>query len=182
MAAFLYRKANAPHGIGPVYAVSEVGATELLAVFWFLDDSEKAGLSSHSPLKSADFSKDLQEAEQGISPILDKTVGQMEEYFRGERKKFSVDFSLYGTEFQQAAWRVLINIPYGETISYKTQADRTGGPEKARAVGMANRLNALPVIVPCHRVIGSDGSLTGFAGKKGLGIKQLLLDLEQNFQ
>lgn len=99
---------------------------------------------------------------------------QLGEYFAGGRRAFSIALAPEGSDFQQSVWRALLEIPYGETISYGELARRTGSVP--RAVGAANGANPLPVIVPCHRVIGADGSLTGFGG--GLGIKRALLELE----
>lgn len=101
---------------------------------------------------------------------------QLREYFQGKRREFSVPLAARGTEFQMRAWNVLAQIPYGETRTYQQQALRLGGAEMARAVGAANRRNPLPIIVPCHRVIGKNGSLTGFA--LGLDAKRILLSLE----
>ncbi len=101
---------------------------------------------------------------------------QLAEYFKGDRKKFDLKLAPEGTSFQIAVWRQLRRIPYGKTISYGEQASRIGNPKAARAVGAANGENPISIIVPCHRVIGADGRLTGFGG--GLGKKKLLLDLE----
>jgi methylated-DNA-[protein]-cysteine S-methyltransferase len=101
---------------------------------------------------------------------------QLAEYFAGERHEFDVPLVLNGPPFQCQAWHALREIPYGETVSYGEQARRIGQPDAARAVGAANGQNPIAVIVPCHRVIGADGSLTGFGG--GLQRKRLLLDLE----
>jgi methylated-DNA-[protein]-cysteine S-methyltransferase len=101
---------------------------------------------------------------------------QLSEYFAGERTSFDVPLVLDGAPFQQRAWQALREIPYGETISYGEQARRIGQPSAARAVGMANGRNPIAVIVPCHRVIGANGTLTGYGG--GLERKRLLLDLE----
>jgi methylated-DNA-[protein]-cysteine S-methyltransferase len=103
-------------------------------------------------------------------------VRQLEEYFAGRRRVFDLPLAPTGTDFQQRVWRALCSIPYGETLSYAQLAHRIGAASGARAVGLANGANPLPVIVPCHRVIGSDGSLTGFGG--GLAIKHALLTLE----
>ena len=102
---------------------------------------------------------------------------QLNEYFTGRRHHFSLKLAPKGTEFQQRVWQELRNIPYGQTLSYGEVAARLGNPRGGRAVGMANGKNPIPIIVPCHRVIGKDGSLTGFGG--GLTIKQRLLDLEK---
>jgi methylated-DNA-[protein]-cysteine S-methyltransferase len=102
---------------------------------------------------------------------------QLTEYFAGERRSFDVPLVPRGTSFQLAVWRALCDIPYGETTSYGALARRLGRPSASRAVGAANGQNPLPIIVPCHRVIGANGSLTGFGG--GLPAKTLLLELER---
>lgn len=101
---------------------------------------------------------------------------QLEEYFAGERKTFDLPLHPRGTTFQVAVWKALANIPYGSTISYGELARRIGQPEAVRAVGAANGRNPLPIVLPCHRVIGADGSLTGFGG--GLPTKRFLLAME----
>jgi methylated-DNA-[protein]-cysteine S-methyltransferase len=101
---------------------------------------------------------------------------QLDEYFAGRRRTFALDLAPEGTEFQRETWRALTGIPYGETISYAELARRVGRPNASRAVGAANGANPLPIVVPCHRVIGADGSLTGFGG--GLPVKRALLELE----
>jgi methylated-DNA-[protein]-cysteine S-methyltransferase len=103
-------------------------------------------------------------------------AAQLGEYFRRERRAFELTLAPQGTAFQLATWRALSTIPYGETISYEELATRVGRPSASRAVGAANGANPLPIVVPCHRVIGKDGSLTGFGG--GLGAKRALLELE----
>jgi methylated-DNA-[protein]-cysteine S-methyltransferase len=105
-----------------------------------------------------------------------EVIRQLREYFSGERKKFDLPLAPEGTDFQLDVWRSLRTIPYGETISYSQLAKRIGNPKAVRAVGLANGCNPIPIIIPCHRVIGSDGSLTGFGG--GLSTKRKLLDLE----
>jgi methylated-DNA-[protein]-cysteine S-methyltransferase len=110
-------------------------------------------------------------------PVLAHAAHQLAEYFDGSRLDFDVALDPQGSPFQLAAWRGLRQIPYGETVSYGEQARRLGHPGKARAIGAANGSNPLPVIVPCHRIIGSDGSLTGFGG--GLERKAWLLHHER---
>lgn len=105
-----------------------------------------------------------------------QVIRQLEAYFRGELKEFDLPLEMDGTDFQLRVWNALRAIPYGETISYAQLAEKIGNPKAVRAVGLANGSNPIPIIVPCHRVIGSDGSLTGFGG--GLSTKQKLLDLE----
>lgn len=105
-----------------------------------------------------------------------EVIRQLQAYFRGELKEFDLPLSMEGTDFQLRVWNELRAIPYGETISYAQLARRIGNPQAVRAVGAANGSNPIPIIVPCHRVIGSDGSLTGFGG--GLSTKKRLLELE----
>lgn len=105
-----------------------------------------------------------------------EVIRQLRAYFSGKLTKFDVPLALEGTEFQLSVWRSMQTIPYGETISYGQLAQRIGNPKAVRAVGLANGCNPTPIIVPCHRVIGSNGSLTGFGG--GLANKKILLELE----
>jgi methylated-DNA-[protein]-cysteine S-methyltransferase len=98
---------------------------------------------------------------------------QLQEYFRGERQSFDLNLAPRGTEFQQAVWRALLRIPYGETRSYADIAREIGRPAAVRAVGAANGANPIPIVIPCHRVVGSNGSLTGFGG--GIDTKRWLL-------
>ena len=103
---------------------------------------------------------------------------QLKEYFAKERKEFTLPITLVGTPFQEEVWKVLQTIPYGETRTYKEQAIAVGNPKGVRAVANANSKNRLSIIVPCHRVIGSNGTLTGYAG--GLSRKEFLLNLEKS--
>jgi methylated-DNA-[protein]-cysteine S-methyltransferase len=112
----------------------------------------------------------------GRSPALAEATEQLEEYFAGERQRFELQLDLRGTPFQRAVWGELRALPYGETISYKRLAERLGRLDRIRAVGGAVGRTPVPIIVPCHRAVGSDGSLTGYGG--GLQRKQALLDLE----
>jgi methylated-DNA-[protein]-cysteine S-methyltransferase len=109
--------------------------------------------------------------------VLDDAVAQLREYFAGERTAFDVPLDPAGTEFQKATWLQLREIPYAQTINYGQLASRVGNPHASRAVGLANGRNPISIVVPCHRVIGADGSLTGYGG--GLDRKRLLLDLER---
>jgi methylated-DNA-[protein]-cysteine S-methyltransferase len=109
--------------------------------------------------------------------VLDEAARQLHAYFAGELIEFDLPLDLVGTDFQRQCWLALATIPYGTTVSYGEQARRIGlGPERARAVGAANGRNPIPVILPCHRVLGADGSLTGFGG--GLELKRFLLEHE----
>lgn len=118
--------------------------------------------------------KDIQEFE---TPLLKKAKKQLEEYFEGKRKKFDLALRLNGTSFQNKVWKALLNIPYAKTCSYKDIAKNIGNENASRAVGNANNKNPLPIFIPCHRVIGSNGKLIGYAG--GLDIKIKLLELER---
>ncbi len=108
--------------------------------------------------------------------ILKKIIGELKQYFSGERKKFTTPLQPLGTEFQKSAWSALQKIPFGKTISYQEQAVNIGSAKAVRAVGTANGQNPLPIVIPCHRVIGKNGKLAGYGG--GLHIKEKLLMLE----
>jgi methylated-DNA-[protein]-cysteine S-methyltransferase len=114
--------------------------------------------------------------EDGLHPVLRETERQLKEYFEGKRRSFSLALDMRGTRFQNDVWEALLAIPFGETRSYGQLAKQLGNPKATRAVGAANGRNPISIIVPCHRVIGSSGRLTGFAG--GLNTKAHLLELE----
>lgn len=116
--------------------------------------------------------------EKNDHEVLLETEQQLKEYFAGKRKTFSITLDPEGTDFQKSVWKGLQNIPYGETRSYSELAIELGNLKAVRAVGAANGKNPISIIVPCHRVIGASGSLTGFAG--GLANKEILLNLESN--
>lgn len=109
--------------------------------------------------------------------LLDELMAQLDEYFRGERRSFELSLRTSGTEFQEAVWSELQKIPYSTTVSYSEIARRIGRPKAVRAVGHAIHCNPIGILIPCHRVIGADGNLKGFAG--GLEAKRFLLALEQ---
>jgi len=114
---------------------------------------------------------------EGGSPVLDEAARQLGAYFDGELVTFDLPLELHGSDFNRRCWLALASIPYGQTVSYGEQARRLGlGNDAARAVGAANGRNPLPIVLPCHRVIGADGSLTGFGG--GLHVKRFLLEHE----
>ncbi len=120
----------------------------------------------------------LEKAELGDNnEILNKTYEELNEYFNGNLKEFKVKISPEGTAFQKQCWNVLVSIEYGKTICYEEEAIKLGDKNKVRAVGGANGKNPIPIIIPCHRVIGKDGKLTGYAG--GIHIKQFLLEHEK---
>ena len=123
------------------------------------------------------FGRRSLEGEEGLTALLERASRQLEEYFAGKRKQFDLPLSLRGTEFQRQGWAALRDIPYGETRSYGQIAQAVGRPKAVRAVGMANHRNPISIIVPCHRVVGADGSLTGYGG--GLENKKFLLALER---
>ena len=117
-------------------------------------------------------------AERTSHPILVLAERQLEEYFAGRRLSFSLPLDLRGTPFQRGVWEALLAIPFGETRTYREIAERLGNPRATRAVGAANGRNPVSIVVPCHRVVGASGKLTGFAG--GLDAKAILLNLEQS--
>ena len=135
----------------------------LRAILWPRESARRAGIANR-PRRDPDHS------------ILKQTGAQLDEYFAGTRTSFDIPLDLEGTRFQVAAWRALASIPFGSTTSYGQQAAALRIPTAARALGAANRANPVCIVLPCHRVIGADGSLTGFAG--GLQTKQWLLDHE----
>ena len=112
----------------------------------------------------------------GDNAILQAAERQLDDYFAGTRRSFDLPLAPVGTAFQRSVWQALADIPYGQTISYATLARRLGNPDATRAVGAANGRNPLPIVLPCHRVVGTDGGLTGFGG--GLPTKDFLLRLE----
>ena len=135
----------------------------LRAILWPNERSQNAGIARQT-LRKPDH------------PVLRQASTQLDEYFAGTRERFELPLDLQGTRFQLAAWRALADIPFGATTSYGQQARALGAPTAARAMGAANRANPVCIVLPCHRVIGANGALTGFAG--GLPTKQWLLDHE----
>ncbi len=111
------------------------------------------------------------------SEIIDETIKQLDEYFIGERQHFNIPLLMVGTVFQKSVWNELLQIPFGKTASYTEQAKQIGNEKAVRAVANANAANAISILIPCHRIIGSDGKLTGYAG--GLDVKKKLLALEK---
>ena len=160
--------------IGPLLLVAS--ADGIRAVLWPGEDGSRVRI----PLVGSDaepFPDDADEARIAAQRHLDVAAEQLDGYFAGTRQEFDVPLDPVGTAFQLLAWQALRAIPYGQTLSYGAQAAALGDPRRARAVGGANRRNPISVIVPCHRVVGSSGALTGFAG--GLDTKAWLLAHEQ---
>ena len=155
---YSYKKVQSPVGVLTLVA----GERGLAAILWQNDDPKRVRLS---PLGSGPE-----------HPTLLEAARQLSAYFAGKLKKFSVPLDFAGTEFQKEVWRALTAIPFGETRSYGQIAAQIGHPKAVRAVGAAIGRNPISIVVPCHRVIGADGNLTGFAG--GLKVKACLLDLE----
>jgi methylated-DNA-[protein]-cysteine S-methyltransferase len=112
------------------------------------------------------------------SPVIEQTIKQLKDYYQGRRRGFDVPLLLAGTDFQQQVWRALIDIPYGEITSYRELSEAIGNKSAVRAVANANGANAISILIPCHRVVGSNGELTGYGG--GLRAKAKLLELEQS--
>ena len=117
------------------------------------------------------------ECDSESQALLDKAYQQIDEYVRGEREEFALPIRLEGTEFQKEVWSALLTIPYGETRTYGEIAEMVNRPKASRAVGMANNRNKLPIVIPCHRVIGRDGRLIGYNG--GIELKKKLLEIER---
>lgn len=138
------------------------GDAGLAAILWPNDDPERVRLGPSAP--------------DPAHPLLCETACQLAEYFAGTRTAFTVPLDFAGTEFQRSVWAALLMIPYGETRSYGDIAREIGKPRAVRAVGAANGRNPLSIVAPCHRVIGANGALTGFAG--GIAAKAFLLALE----
>ncbi len=137
--------------------------TALVAVLWENEKPDRVRLAC--------LVEDLQH------PILLKTAQQLNEYFAGKRQTFDLPLDFSGTEFQQKVWQALLTIPFGETRSYKQIAEQIGNVKAVRAVGAANGKNPISIIAPCHRVVGANGKLVGFAG--GLENKDILLKIEK---
>jgi len=154
-----HKKINSP--VGPLHLVST--GSELAAVVF---DSAWTEFVQNEKWEVAD----------GTDHIIQKSESQLAEYFSGKRMQFDIPLHLSGTEFQKAAWKSLLNIPFGQTFSYSEQANKLNNPHAVRAIGAANGKNKICIIIPCHRVIGKNGSLTGFSG--GIEIKKQLLKLE----
>jgi methylated-DNA-[protein]-cysteine S-methyltransferase len=132
-------------------------------------------ITTEDALVSAMFVEEMKEVTEQPE-ILREVIKQLDEYFTGTRKEFDLTCEMVGTEFQKSVWKALTEIPYGETWSYKQQAIAIGNEKATRAVGSANGKNLISIIIPCHRVVGSDKSLTGYAG--GLDKKRWLLEHE----
>jgi methylated-DNA-[protein]-cysteine S-methyltransferase len=156
--AFFYKIIGSPVGALKLVASDE----GLAAILWKNDDPKRVRLGELT--------------QNGEHPILLQAERQLREYFVGKRNSFTVKLAMAGTAFQKKVWEALLTIPFGETRSYADLARQIGNPKACRAVGAANGKNPVSILAPCHRAIGSDGSLTGFAG--GLEAKQYLLTLE----
>jgi methylated-DNA-[protein]-cysteine S-methyltransferase len=136
------------------------------------DESGLRGISFQAGFHPVRPAQDWRRTEEPFGEV----IGQLEAYFAGELRRFDLRLAPEGTPFQREVWSALTTIPYGETVSYGELALRIGRSNASRAVGAANGRNPIPIVIPCHRVIGADGSLTGFGG--GLAIKSQLLELE----
>ncbi len=161
MKKLFYQKIKTP--IGQLTLLSN--DSELVALFWEGEDSSRM--------------KKWQDLTKKKTEILALTMQQLREYFKGQRKDFDLPLCLEGTQFQNSVWRQLSQIPYGQTTSYQDIAQRINRPKAVRAVGAANGQNPIPVIIPCHRVIGKNGTLTGFGG--GLPLKKSCSSSKLNF-
>lgn len=172
MTSLVQRKIQSPVGELTLIATE----TALRAVLWPEPANEK--ITAEQPDEKT-LQNTVAEDDQKPHPILDRTIQQLEEYFAGKRKSFDLPMEPIGTEFQKNVWKALTTIPFGETRSYGQIARQIQKEKASRAVGAANGKNPLSIVVPCHRVIGASGKLTGFAG--GLQNKDYLLNLEAKF-
>ena len=136
-------------------------------------------VSTETDIISLNFVDDDGDKTAAVPPALQECVAQLDEYFQGTRRAFELKLAPQGTEFQQRVWQELLKIPYGQTVSYLDIARAIGNEQAVRAVGSANGQNPISIIIPCHRVIGRDGQLTGYGG--GLWRKAWLLNHEQTF-
>lgn len=157
---YFFKKIKTP--VGELKLVAS--DTALAAILWEDDDPDRVRLGEM--------------IERDDHPVLLKTARQLEDYFEGKLSVFSLALEFEGTGFQKKVWQALLTIPFGETRSYQQIAEQIGHPKAVRAVGAANGRNPISIIAPCHRVIGANGTLTGFAG--GLKIKKFLLTLENS--
>jgi len=137
--------------------------------------TEKDGRITNVYITDDELPEDVEICE---TPLLKEAAGQLKSYFAGELKEFSLPLEPSGTAFMKRVWSALCEIPYGKTATYKEIAEKVSVPKGARAVGLANNRNPIAIFIPCHRVIGADGSLTGYRG--GLEIKKRLLELEKS--
>jgi methylated-DNA-[protein]-cysteine S-methyltransferase len=154
----VYKRMHSPVGTLTLVATEQ----GLAAILWQNDRPRRVRLNL--------------EAEEDGHPVLVEAERQLGEYFAGRRKQFALKLDVSGTPFQRQVWNALLTIPFGETRSYRQIATQIGNPRAVRAVGAANGRNPLSIVAPCHRVVGSSGALTGFAG--GLDVKARLLALE----
>jgi methylated-DNA-[protein]-cysteine S-methyltransferase len=158
--------------IGPLTVIAHDAA--IVAIRWDTETDAQAP-DAHNPVDRL-LPDDVVDVDPSDHAVLAQAVTQLAEYFDGTRTEFDLPLDPVGTDFQRDAWHELERIPYGETITYGEQAARLGDRNKTRAVGAANGKNPIPIVVPCHRVVGANGHLTGFAG--GLDTKAWLLDHE----
>jgi methylated-DNA-[protein]-cysteine S-methyltransferase len=142
----------------PVGMLEIFGSDNGISMIYFLDRPKEIDSSIETPA------------------VLKECINQLDEYFHGHRQQFDIQVDLQGTEFQKQVWLELMNIPFGKTASYHEIAQRIGSPNASRAVGLTNNRNKIPIIIPCHRVIGADGKLVGYGG--GLWRKEWLLKME----
>ncbi|HHT97563.1 MAG TPA: methylated-DNA--[protein]-cysteine S-methyltransferase [Clostridiales bacterium] len=141
-----------------------------------LISADEIGITNIDFVNESDFNEYSNKYNMQETAVLKEAKKQLDEYLKGSRQVFNLPLNLKGSEFQMKVWDVLRQIPYGETWTYKKVAEKIGNPKASRAVGMANNKNPLMIVVPCHRVIGTNGKLIGYAG--GLDLKKRLLELE----
>ncbi|HHW30610.1 MAG TPA: methylated-DNA--[protein]-cysteine S-methyltransferase [Clostridiaceae bacterium] len=161
-------------------SLASINHSSLADVSYYIYDTDIGKItiaSNNEAIISVNFGITEEFGECRPTELISRAAQQLNEYFAGKRRVFDVPIQAMGTPFQKLVWNALMTIPYGETRSYKQIAMMIGKPKACRAVGMANNRNPIAIIIPCHRVIGSDGSLVGYGG--GLDIKKQLLSLEK---
>jgi methylated-DNA-[protein]-cysteine S-methyltransferase len=151
--------------LGTIYVVADETGIKRVEIF----EEEWAGFFKKNP--------DIMEDRE----LCSEAIIQLDEYFTGKRKQFDLPLSIEGTDFRKKVWQALLSIPYGEVRSYAEVAEMIGNPRAVRAVGQANKANQIPIIIPCHRVIGKSGDLVGYAGDR-ISFKEKLLETEGFFQ
>lgn len=171
------------HFVGTMYCLQKDRKTKKEMIYFYeyqspigtLTVAEEGGKITR--LTTDTFSSSAQQCRK-LTPVIEALLTQLDEYFSGTRKRFSVPINPIGTAFQKKVWQALMEIPYGKTCSYKDIAVKIGKPKACRAVGGANNKNPIMILIPCHRVIGKNGTLTGYYG--GIDKKEFLLKSEQN--
>lgn len=152
-----------------------------MSIFFYDTDIGKIGIEEKDGfIVKVHFGSDTSFKDEDIkeTAVINKAYIELNNYLKGDIKEFTIPLKVDGTEFMKEVWNGLLKIPYGETLSYKELGEKIGRPKAARAIGLACNKNPIPIFIPCHRIVGSNGDLTGYLG--GLNIKKKLLEIEKN--